>query len=153
VQPTYVRLLVKGRLLQLRLPAEVLPDRSTAQRATITGRLLLTMPKERPGERLTDVANMRPGGSGPAGGGAAGGKGAAAGAGGGGGMASIVGKRGAARLGGGGAQAMRAGGLGGVVSRPGQRRGEGELIRAALAPAAVQAAAAGDDGDGDLPAL
>ena len=45
VQPTLVRLLIKGRLLQLVLPAEVRPDASTAQRSRASGRLVLTMPK------------------------------------------------------------------------------------------------------------
>ncbi|KAI8467228.1 MAG: hypothetical protein J3K34DRAFT_454530 [Monoraphidium minutum] len=46
VRPRLVRLLVKGRLLQLVLPEEVCPDASTAQRSKATGALLLTMPKE-----------------------------------------------------------------------------------------------------------
>ena len=45
VQPTHVRLLIKGRLLQLALPAEVQPDACTAQRSRASGRLMLTMPK------------------------------------------------------------------------------------------------------------
>ena len=44
VQPRVVRLLCKGRLLQLELPSEVAPDRSVAQRSKTTGHLLLTMP-------------------------------------------------------------------------------------------------------------
>lgn len=44
VQPTSVRLLAKGRLLQLALPAEVAPDASVAQRSKTTGNLLVTMP-------------------------------------------------------------------------------------------------------------
>mmetsp|Transcript_40567 Transcript_40567/g.96385 ORF Transcript_40567/g.96385 Transcript_40567/m.96385 type:complete len:431 (+) Transcript_40567:83-1375(+) len=48
VQPTYVRLLIKGRLLQLELGVEVCPDRSTATRSKATGSLLLTMPKADP---------------------------------------------------------------------------------------------------------
>lgn len=44
VQPTCVRLLVKGRLLQLALPAEVAPDAAVAQRSKTTGNLLITMP-------------------------------------------------------------------------------------------------------------
>eukprot|EP00232_Nephroselmis_pyriformis_P000717 CAMPEP_0182914760 /NCGR_PEP_ID=MMETSP0034_2-20130328/38734_1 /TAXON_ID=156128 /ORGANISM="Nephroselmis pyriformis, Strain CCMP717" /LENGTH=451 /DNA_ID=CAMNT_0025051543 /DNA_START=72 /DNA_END=1427 /DNA_ORIENTATION=+ len=50
VQPHYVRLLIKGRLLQLELLEEVEPDSSTAQRSTLTGHLVVTMPKVRPGE-------------------------------------------------------------------------------------------------------
>ena len=37
---------VQGRLLQLRLPCEVRPDSSKAERSTATGHLLITMPKE-----------------------------------------------------------------------------------------------------------
>ena len=44
VQPTYVRVLVKGRLLQLVLPAEVQTDQSVAQRSLATGHLVITMP-------------------------------------------------------------------------------------------------------------
>jgi protein TilB len=142
VQPKFVRLLIKGRLLQLLLPAEVLPDRATAQRSTITGHLLLTMPKERPDERLTDVANMRPG-SGGVGGKAAAGR-AAGGGGGGGGMASVCGQRGAAARPQGGGRAIKAGSLGSIVARPGQQQRQGEMIRA-LAPAAVRAAGEDDD--------
>ncbi|KAL6467831.1 hypothetical protein MHYP_G00235080 [Metynnis hypsauchen] len=45
VQPTYVRVTVKGKVFQLVLPAEVKPDSSTAQRSQTTGYLLLNMPK------------------------------------------------------------------------------------------------------------
>lgn len=44
VQPSYVRLLARGRLLQLALPAEVRPDAAVAQRSKTTGNLLVTMP-------------------------------------------------------------------------------------------------------------
>uniref|UniRef100_A0A8C7ZK12 Leucine-rich repeat-containing protein 6 n=1 Tax=Oryzias sinensis TaxID=183150 RepID=A0A8C7ZK12_9TELE len=44
VQPTYVRVSVKGKIFQIVLPAEVKPDSSTAQRSQTTGHLLLTMP-------------------------------------------------------------------------------------------------------------
>lgn len=37
---------VQGRLLQLRLPCEVRPDSSKAERSTASGHLLVTMPKE-----------------------------------------------------------------------------------------------------------
>lgn len=37
---------IQGRLLQLRLPCEVRPDSSKAERSAVTGNLLLTMPKE-----------------------------------------------------------------------------------------------------------
>lgn len=45
VQPTWVRILVKGKLLQLLLPEEVNPDASIAQRSATTGNLLISMPK------------------------------------------------------------------------------------------------------------
>eukprot|EP00192_Tetraselmis_astigmatica_P004398 CAMPEP_0117686704 /NCGR_PEP_ID=MMETSP0804-20121206/22631_1 /TAXON_ID=1074897 /ORGANISM="Tetraselmis astigmatica, Strain CCMP880" /LENGTH=429 /DNA_ID=CAMNT_0005498493 /DNA_START=619 /DNA_END=1908 /DNA_ORIENTATION=+ len=48
VQPQYVRLLIKGRLFQLELGAEVFPDRSIATRSKATGALLMTMPKVDP---------------------------------------------------------------------------------------------------------
>lgn len=44
VQPTFVRLLARGRLLQLALPVEVRPDAAVAQRSKTTGNLLVTMP-------------------------------------------------------------------------------------------------------------
>ncbi|XP_067218126.1 dynein axonemal assembly factor 11 isoform X1 [Chanodichthys erythropterus] len=44
VQPTYVRVTVKGKVFQLVLPAEVKPDNSTAQRSQTTGHLLLILP-------------------------------------------------------------------------------------------------------------
>ncbi|XP_016385320.1 protein tilB homolog [Sinocyclocheilus rhinocerous] len=44
VQPTYVRVTVKGKVFQLVLPAEVTPDSSTAQRSQTTGHLLLILP-------------------------------------------------------------------------------------------------------------
>ncbi|XP_060761938.1 dynein axonemal assembly factor 11 isoform X2 [Neoarius graeffei] len=45
VQPTYVRVTVKGKVFQLVLPAEVKPDSSTAKRSQTTGHLLITMLK------------------------------------------------------------------------------------------------------------
>jgi len=45
VQPTYLRVLIKGKLLQLTLPEEISPDRSLAQRNKHTGHLVITMPK------------------------------------------------------------------------------------------------------------
>uniref|UniRef100_A0A667Z6I3 Leucine-rich repeat-containing protein 6 n=1 Tax=Myripristis murdjan TaxID=586833 RepID=A0A667Z6I3_9TELE len=47
VQPTYVRVTVKGKIFQLVVPAEVKPDSSTAKRSQTTGHLLVTMPKVR----------------------------------------------------------------------------------------------------------
>ena len=48
VQPTYVKVWIKGQLLQLTLPEEVKPDSSAAKRSQTTGHLLLTMPKLNP---------------------------------------------------------------------------------------------------------
>ncbi|GAQ90822.1 hypothetical protein KFL_006890070 [Klebsormidium nitens] len=44
VQPRLVRVLIKGRLLQLALAAEVCTSRSVAQRSQTTGHLVVTMP-------------------------------------------------------------------------------------------------------------
>ena len=48
VQPSFVRLLVKGKMMQLLLPEQVHPDRSNAQRSKATGHLVVTMPKVDP---------------------------------------------------------------------------------------------------------
>ncbi|XP_036904463.1 protein tilB homolog isoform X2 [Sturnira hondurensis] len=45
VQPTYVRVMVKGKPFQLVLPAEVQPDSSSAKRSQTTGHLVVCMPK------------------------------------------------------------------------------------------------------------
>ncbi|XP_055966343.1 dynein axonemal assembly factor 11 [Sorex fumeus] len=45
VQPTYVRVMVKGKPFQLVLPAEVKPDSSSAKRSQTTGHLIVCMPK------------------------------------------------------------------------------------------------------------
>ena len=45
VQPYYVRVTLKGKILQLRLHSEVKPDSSSAKRSQVTGHLLVTMPK------------------------------------------------------------------------------------------------------------
>ncbi|XP_046330222.2 dynein axonemal assembly factor 11-like [Haliotis rufescens] len=45
VQTNYVRVLMKGKILQLCLSEDVNPDSSTAQRSQITGHLVVTMPK------------------------------------------------------------------------------------------------------------
>uniref|UniRef100_A0A671L2U4 Leucine-rich repeat-containing protein 6 n=1 Tax=Sinocyclocheilus anshuiensis TaxID=1608454 RepID=A0A671L2U4_9TELE len=64
VQPTYVRVTVKGKVFQLVLPAEVKPDSSTAQRSQTTGHLLLILPlaigeikPKKPTARLTSVTS------------------------------------------------------------------------------------------------
>ncbi|GFR98504.1 protein tilB homolog [Elysia marginata] len=48
VQPQYVRVVLKGKILQLQLPEEVSGVNSKAQRSQITGHLLVTMPKIKP---------------------------------------------------------------------------------------------------------
>ena len=45
IQPTFVRVTLKGKSLQLALSEEVMPDSSTAKRSQTTGYLVLTMPK------------------------------------------------------------------------------------------------------------
>ncbi|NXA51790.1 TILB protein, partial [Nothocercus julius] len=45
VQPTYVRVRVKGKPFQLVLPEEVKPDSSSAKRSQTTGHLVVSMPK------------------------------------------------------------------------------------------------------------
>ncbi|XP_040835195.1 protein tilB homolog [Ochotona curzoniae] len=45
VQPTYVRVMVKGKPFQLVLPAEVKPGSSSAKRSQTTGHLVVYMPK------------------------------------------------------------------------------------------------------------
>lgn len=48
VQPTYVRVTLKGKSLQLALNDEVKTDASTACRSQVTGDLVITMPKAKP---------------------------------------------------------------------------------------------------------
>lgn len=60
VQPFFVRLLIRGRLLQLRLPCEVRPDSSKAERSTASGHLLVTMPKEDAASSAGLLAHARP---------------------------------------------------------------------------------------------
>ncbi|OAE30184.1 hypothetical protein AXG93_4295s1390 [Marchantia polymorpha subsp. ruderalis] len=55
IQPSWIRILVKGKLLQLRLPCEVKSDESIIQRSATTGRLLVTMPKVVSDPRWKDV--------------------------------------------------------------------------------------------------
>ncbi|KAG0618127.1 hypothetical protein M758_4G041500 [Ceratodon purpureus] len=44
VQPLLIRVLIKGKLLQLHLPTEVKTDASSAERSLTTGHLVVTMP-------------------------------------------------------------------------------------------------------------
>jgi hypothetical protein len=52
-------MLIKGKLLQLRLPCDIRLDQASAQRAKITGHLLLRMPKENPKDGTLDLACIR----------------------------------------------------------------------------------------------
>jgi protein TilB len=61
LQPTFVRLLAGGRLLQLNLPAEVKPDEATATRSRATGRLVIEAPLVDPGFTNWDVTCIRSG--------------------------------------------------------------------------------------------
>uniref|UniRef100_A0A8C2Y994 Leucine-rich repeat-containing protein 6 n=1 Tax=Coturnix japonica TaxID=93934 RepID=A0A8C2Y994_COTJA len=45
VQPTHIRVVVKGKVFQLVLPEEVRPDSSSAKRSQTTGHLVVSMPK------------------------------------------------------------------------------------------------------------
>ncbi|XP_033645010.1 protein tilB homolog isoform X1 [Asterias rubens] len=45
VQPTHVKVVVKGKVFQLVLTEEIMPDSSKAQRSQTTGHLLISMPK------------------------------------------------------------------------------------------------------------
>ena len=57
-----MRVIVKGKLFQLPLPEEVSPDLGTARRSTITGNLVLTLPKVKQVIRsqTTTVKNVTP---------------------------------------------------------------------------------------------
>ncbi|KAI4493926.1 hypothetical protein M0804_002102 [Polistes exclamans] len=48
IQPTYVRVTIKGKILQLTLPCEILVDKSNAKRNVTTGSLVITMPRLNP---------------------------------------------------------------------------------------------------------
>ncbi|GFG29354.1 hypothetical protein Cfor_10214 [Coptotermes formosanus] len=45
IQPTYVKVLIKGKIFQIVFPEEIRIDSSTARRSQTTGHLVLTMPK------------------------------------------------------------------------------------------------------------
>ena len=45
MQPSYIRVVIKGKVFQLVLNDDVSPDSSTAQRSQTTGHLVVTMPK------------------------------------------------------------------------------------------------------------
>lgn len=48
VQPTYVRVTLKGKSLQISFSEDVKPDASTAKRSQTTGHLVINMPKLNP---------------------------------------------------------------------------------------------------------
>jgi protein TilB len=47
IQPTYVKVLIKGKIFQIVFHEEIKTESSTAQRSQTTGHLVLTMPKVR----------------------------------------------------------------------------------------------------------
>ena len=49
VHPSYVSIVIKSKLLRLKLPEEVKANESKCQRSKMTGHLLVTMPKAKPG--------------------------------------------------------------------------------------------------------
>ena len=59
VHPTYVSVVIKGKVLRLVLPAEVRAEDSTAQRSSTTGHLLLIMPKVNQDENMISVRAAR----------------------------------------------------------------------------------------------
>ncbi|XP_044014631.1 dynein axonemal assembly factor 11 [Aphidius gifuensis] len=48
IQPKYIRVTIKGKILQLTLPCEIETEKSVAKRNTVTGNLLITMPRLNP---------------------------------------------------------------------------------------------------------
>lgn len=46
LQPTYVRVNVKGKITQVRFDEDILVERSSVQRSMTTGWLSITMPKQ-----------------------------------------------------------------------------------------------------------
>lgn len=57
LQPKYVRVTVKDKITQLSFAEEILVERTTVQRSSITGQLVLTCPKARISE--IEARNMR----------------------------------------------------------------------------------------------
>jgi protein TilB len=57
VQPKYVTVIVKNKVLRLALPEEVKSDDSKSERSTTTGELKLIMPKVKPGMVLMSSTN------------------------------------------------------------------------------------------------
>lgn len=59
VHPTWITVVIKGKVLRLELPEEVKPDAGSAQRSRTTGTLVVTMPKENPNLRLAKRLKQR----------------------------------------------------------------------------------------------
>lgn len=59
VHPTYVSVVIKGKVLRLVLPAEVKSEESTAQRSATTGKLVITMPKVDANENMISIRAAR----------------------------------------------------------------------------------------------
>lgn len=59
VQEKFIRLLIKGRLLQLHLPGPVNSDLSKAERSLTTGHLVITMPRQNTKDN-TNTLYIRP---------------------------------------------------------------------------------------------
>lgn len=55
VQENFIRLLIKGRLLQLQLPCPVISDFSKAERSLTTGHLVITMPKHNTNDNMNTL--------------------------------------------------------------------------------------------------
>lgn len=60
VNPLYVRVVVKDKVTQLKLPEEVRPDASKVQRSRVTGTLRIEMPVANPSERKGSRASPEP---------------------------------------------------------------------------------------------
>jgi hypothetical protein len=60
IQPTYVKVLIKGKIFQIVFPEEINVESSTAQRSQTTGHLVLTMPKVQTfcGKDVTNIQDL-----------------------------------------------------------------------------------------------
>ena len=59
IHPRHVTIVIKSKILRLRLPAEVIASKSKAERSSVTGRLLLRMPKVDPNENMIGIRAAR----------------------------------------------------------------------------------------------
>ena len=59
IHPKHVTIIIKSKMLRLRLPAEVVVSNSKAERSSITGSLLLRMPKVDPSENMIGILAAR----------------------------------------------------------------------------------------------